>query len=123
MPWQNEIDRSRLEMIKQQLQGRGIRDKRVLAAMAKVPRELFVPEDEKFEAYADRALSLDCGQTISSAVHRGFDDGSPGTHRQRIGLGNRHRQRISSGNSLRACPIGHQPGASFRALGEPHAPL
>src|SRR5689334_18900576 len=65
MPSQNEIDLARRAMIKDQLRRRGIRDPRVLAAMAKVPRELFVPEDEKADAYADRALSLDCGQTIS----------------------------------------------------------
>jgi protein-L-isoaspartate(D-aspartate) O-methyltransferase len=44
---------------------RGIRDERVLAAVAAVPRELFVPEDLRRYAYADRALPIGCGQTIS----------------------------------------------------------
>jgi protein-L-isoaspartate(D-aspartate) O-methyltransferase len=44
---------------------RGIRDERVLAAVAAVPRELFVPEDLRRQAYADRALPIGCGQTIS----------------------------------------------------------
>jgi protein-L-isoaspartate(D-aspartate) O-methyltransferase len=44
---------------------RGIRDERVLAAVAAVPRELFVPEDVRRHAYADRALPIGCGQTIS----------------------------------------------------------
>ena len=44
---------------------RGIRDERVLAAIAAVPRELFVPEDLRRHAYADRALPIGCGQTIS----------------------------------------------------------
>ena len=44
---------------------RGIRDTRVLAAMAAVPREQFVPETERRQAYADRALSIGHGQTIS----------------------------------------------------------
>ena len=44
---------------------RGIRDERVLAAVAAVPRELFVPEDLRRHAYADRALPIGCGQTIS----------------------------------------------------------
>jgi protein-L-isoaspartate(D-aspartate) O-methyltransferase len=44
---------------------RGIRDTRVLAAMAAVPREQFVPEAERRQAYADRALSIGHGQTIS----------------------------------------------------------
>ena len=44
---------------------RGIRDERVLAALAKVPRELFVPENLRRHAYADRALPIGSGQTIS----------------------------------------------------------
>ncbi len=44
---------------------RGIRDERVLAALAAVPRELFVPEQLRRNAYADRALPIGSGQTIS----------------------------------------------------------
>ena len=44
---------------------RGIRDERVLAAIAAVPRELFVPESLRRHAYADRALPIGSGQTIS----------------------------------------------------------
>jgi protein-L-isoaspartate(D-aspartate) O-methyltransferase len=44
---------------------RGIRDERVLAALATVPRELFVPEQLRRHAYADRALPIGSGQTIS----------------------------------------------------------
>ena len=44
---------------------RGIRDERVLAALASVPRELFVPENLRRHAYADRALPIGSGQTIS----------------------------------------------------------
>ncbi len=65
MPTPDELYLARREMIEDQLQRRGIRDPRVLTAMAKVPREAFVPPDEQTEAYADRALALDCGQTIS----------------------------------------------------------
>jgi protein-L-isoaspartate(D-aspartate) O-methyltransferase len=48
-----------------QLVRRGIRDERVLAAMAAVPRELFVPAAERRRAYDDGALALPHGQTIS----------------------------------------------------------
>jgi protein-L-isoaspartate(D-aspartate) O-methyltransferase len=44
---------------------RGIRDRRVLEAMAAVPRERFVPKDLQKEAYADRALPIGHDQTIS----------------------------------------------------------
>ncbi|HEY8756007.1 MAG TPA: protein-L-isoaspartate(D-aspartate) O-methyltransferase [Candidatus Dormibacteraeota bacterium] len=46
----------------------GIRDQRVLEAMASVPRELFVSAAQQGEAYADRALAIDCGQTISQPL-------------------------------------------------------
>jgi protein-L-isoaspartate(D-aspartate) O-methyltransferase len=51
--------------IDDQLVRRGIRDERVLEAMARVPRELFVPAAERKRAYDDDALALAHGQTIS----------------------------------------------------------
>jgi protein-L-isoaspartate(D-aspartate) O-methyltransferase len=47
------------------LRRRGIADERVLDAIARVPRELFVPDDLRRNAYEDRALPIGCGQTIS----------------------------------------------------------
>ena len=52
-------------MVQRQLRRRGIGDARVLAAMGRVPREQFVPPPFRSEAYADCALAIDCGQTIS----------------------------------------------------------
>jgi protein-L-isoaspartate(D-aspartate) O-methyltransferase len=52
-------------MVEHQLRGRDIRDERVLAAIERVPRELFVPADLAFRAYEDAALPLAAGQTIS----------------------------------------------------------
>jgi protein-L-isoaspartate(D-aspartate) O-methyltransferase len=52
-------------MVERQLRRRGIRDGRVLEAMLRVPRELFVPEALREQAYADGALSIGYGQTIS----------------------------------------------------------
>ena len=52
-------------MLDRHLRRRGIRDARVLAALAKVPRERFVPPEQRADAYADSALPIDCGQTIS----------------------------------------------------------
>jgi len=56
---------SRTEMVEWQLRRRGIGDERVLAAMERVPRELFVPEDQRGAAYGDAALPIGHGQTIS----------------------------------------------------------
>ena len=52
-------------MVEDQLRGRDIVDERVLAAMERVPRELFVPQGERHRAYADAALPIGHGQTIS----------------------------------------------------------
>lgn len=59
------VDGERARMVEAQLRGRGIRDERVLAAMADIPREPFVPGDLRHRAYADEALRIDAGQTIS----------------------------------------------------------
>jgi len=55
----------RAQMVAEQLRARDIRDERVLDAMAKVPRHLFVPEDRRASAYADHPLPIGYGQTIS----------------------------------------------------------
>jgi protein-L-isoaspartate(D-aspartate) O-methyltransferase len=55
----------RERMVERQLHRRGIEDERVLAAMSEVPRELFVPEDQRRRAYRDGALRIGEGQTIS----------------------------------------------------------
>jgi protein-L-isoaspartate(D-aspartate) O-methyltransferase len=55
----------RARMVERQLRRRGIEDERVLAAMGEVPRELFVPEDQRRRAYRDGALRIGEGQTIS----------------------------------------------------------
>lgn len=52
-------------MVEQQLRPRGIRDDRVLAAMAKVPREEFVAENVRGRSYVDSALPIGHDQTIS----------------------------------------------------------
>ncbi|MCL4767619.1 MAG: protein-L-isoaspartate(D-aspartate) O-methyltransferase [Hyphomicrobiaceae bacterium] len=59
------LNKKRHVMVERQLAGRGIRDERVLQAMAAVPRELFVPEGLREFAYEDSALPIEAGQTIS----------------------------------------------------------
>ena len=55
----------RQQMVEQQLKARGIKDERVLAAMAKLPREEFVPADARVDAYEDGPLPIGYDQTIS----------------------------------------------------------
>jgi protein-L-isoaspartate(D-aspartate) O-methyltransferase len=52
-------------MVERQLRGRGIDDRRVLAAMREVPRECFLPPQVKGEAYRDGAVAIEEGQTMS----------------------------------------------------------
>jgi protein-L-isoaspartate(D-aspartate) O-methyltransferase len=60
-----DFKKDRLAMVEEQIQRRGIHDPRVLEAMAKIPRELFVSPDYQGEAYEDRPLPIGEGQTIS----------------------------------------------------------
>jgi protein-L-isoaspartate(D-aspartate) O-methyltransferase len=56
---------ARHRMVESQLRRRDIVDEAVLAAMERVPRELFVPERERRRAYRDAALPIGYSQTIS----------------------------------------------------------
>jgi len=65
---QNEDEayaRARQAMVRDQLQSRDIRDKRVLEAMGRVPRHLFVGPEFRRQAYEDYPLPIEEGQTIS----------------------------------------------------------
>ncbi|MCB1487611.1 MAG: protein-L-isoaspartate(D-aspartate) O-methyltransferase [Bauldia sp.] len=69
MPDPGEEDRRvRIADLLLRLRRVGITDQRVLSAIESVPRDLFVEADCHDEAYAERALPIDCGQTISAPV-------------------------------------------------------
>jgi protein-L-isoaspartate(D-aspartate) O-methyltransferase len=59
------LQRARERMVVDQIQSRGVRDPRVLAAMRSVPRHLFVPRALLADAYADHPLPIGSEQTIS----------------------------------------------------------
>ena len=61
----NEYTRAREKMVREQIIGRGIKDPRVIDAMLKIPRHLFLPEALLGQAYGDSALPIGEGQTIS----------------------------------------------------------
>jgi protein-L-isoaspartate(D-aspartate) O-methyltransferase len=58
-------DEDRRRMVQTQLRDRGIRDERVLEAMSAIPREHFLAGGRQDRAYADEAVPIDAGQTIS----------------------------------------------------------
>jgi protein-L-isoaspartate(D-aspartate) O-methyltransferase len=55
-------------MVAEQLRPHGVTDERVLQAMASVPREEFLSPRMRRHAYEDRALAIECGQTISQPL-------------------------------------------------------
>lgn len=60
-----DYEREREQMVEEQLIRRGIKDKRVLDAMRRVPRHLFIPEELRSFAYCNGPLPIGHGQTIS----------------------------------------------------------
>jgi protein-L-isoaspartate(D-aspartate) O-methyltransferase len=93
-----EGEGARARMVADQLERRGIRDRRVLDAMASVPRERFVPNVPTSLAYDDRALPIDAGQTISQPymVARMTEllDVQPGDRILEIGTGSGYQAAI-----------------------------
>jgi protein-L-isoaspartate(D-aspartate) O-methyltransferase len=55
----------RCEMVERQIGARGIRDARVLDAMLRIPREQFIPEENRHLSYADDPVQIGFGQTVS----------------------------------------------------------
>jgi protein-L-isoaspartate(D-aspartate) O-methyltransferase len=62
---EDRFEKRRRGMVEQHLRARGLRDERVLAVMLDISRERFVPRELREDAYEDRALGIDEGQTIS----------------------------------------------------------
>ncbi len=63
----HNLEKQRKQLI-ESLSKNGITDERVLAAVAKIPRELFLHETQMKAAYEDRARSIGMGQTISQPL-------------------------------------------------------
>jgi len=68
-PWASDVDLAmgerRERMVREQIQARGVKDPRVLEAMRRVPRHMFVPPSVASKAYQDSPLPIGHGQTIS----------------------------------------------------------
>lgn len=64
--------KAREQMVRRQIEARGVRDQRVIDAMRKIPRHLFVPPQMQPYAYADSPLPIGYEQTISQPYIVGF---------------------------------------------------
>jgi protein-L-isoaspartate(D-aspartate) O-methyltransferase len=66
-----DIEAARQQMIDQQVRAWDVLDSRVLETLARVPRELFVPEAVRAAAFADAEIPLACGQSMQAAKFHG----------------------------------------------------
>jgi len=98
MAAEDALRHERYAMVESQVVARHIRDDRVIAAMKAVPRHEFVPEDQRAQAYADRALPIGYGQTISQpymvAVMCELLDVEPGHKVLEIGAGSGYQAAL-----------------------------
>jgi protein-L-isoaspartate(D-aspartate) O-methyltransferase len=88
----------RTAMVRQQIESRDVKDRRVLAAMRAVPRHLFVPPDLRDNAYNDHPLPIGYNQTISQpyivAVMTELLDAGPETKVLEIGTGSGYQAAV-----------------------------
>ncbi len=92
------FSRQREQMVAEQIAGRDMRDEQIARAFRKVPRHLFVPQEQRANAYEDRPLSIGYGQTISQpyivAVMTEALDIKPGQKVLEIGSGSGYQAAI-----------------------------
>jgi protein-L-isoaspartate(D-aspartate) O-methyltransferase len=90
----------REEMVKHQIEARGVTNPRVLEVLRSVPRHRFVPESDRSRAYQDRPLSIGHGQTISQpyivAVMTELLDPRPGDRVLEVGTGSGYQAAVLS---------------------------
>ena len=95
--------RLRLRMVRE-LAARGITDGRVLDAMSRVPRHLFVPEGLRSRAYEDCPLPIGYGQTISQpstvALMSQMLETSPGMRVLEVGTGSGYQAAVLAAMGL-----------------------
>jgi len=97
-------DAARERMVKEQIEGRGIKDPPTLAAMRKVPRHLFVPGASADQAYGDFPLPIGQGQTISQPYIVAFMTEALGLH------GGESVLEIGTGSGYQSAVLSHIAG-------------
>ncbi len=113
------------QMVRQQIEARGVRAPRVLEAMRAVPRHRFVPEGAQREAYRDSPLPIGDGQTISQpyivALMTELLDVGPGDRVLEIGTGSGYQAAVLAAMGVEVFSIEIRRGLCERAqelLGE-----
>jgi protein-L-isoaspartate(D-aspartate) O-methyltransferase len=109
----------REQMVKTQIEARGVRDPRVLDAMRSVPRDDFVSPEYRAEAYRDSPLPIGDGQTISQpyivALMTELLDVGPGDKVLEIGTGSGYQAAVLSAMGVEVYTIEIRRGLCERA--------
>lgn len=123
----DDLSEARRRMVLEQVQRRGVSDTRVLAAMRRVPRHLFVPDPARRQAYADEPLPIGWGQTISQPYIVGLMSSllqvEPGGKVLEIGTGSGYQAAVLSQMGIQVYsmeivePLGEQARATLSRLG------
>jgi protein-L-isoaspartate(D-aspartate) O-methyltransferase len=115
----NDYERARLKMVDEQLVARGIKDPRVLSAMGRVPRHLFIEEALRDRAYGDHALPIGEHQTISQPYMVALMSESlalKGSERVlEIGTGSGYQTAVLAELAARVCSVERIAGLADRA--------
>ncbi|MEM7434025.1 MAG: protein-L-isoaspartate(D-aspartate) O-methyltransferase [Myxococcota bacterium] len=126
---QDSDDRAveRREMVKSQIESRGVTNPRVLEAMRSVPRHRFVPPAQQAFAYADRPLPIGHQQTISQpyivALMSALADVGPGDRVLEVGTGSGYQAAVLAQMGADVfsieivAPLGARAKSTLRALG------
>jgi len=108
-PGKDDMTEDREEMVEMQIERRGIKDTRVLQALLDVKRHLFVPAEERAEAYEDHPLPIGHGQTISQpyivALMTETIAPKPGDRVLEIGTGSGYQAAVLSRLVKEVCSI------------------
>jgi protein-L-isoaspartate(D-aspartate) O-methyltransferase len=109
----------RQRMVDEQIERRGVRDPRVLAAMRSVPRHLFVPDELRDRAYDDSPLPIGEGQTISQPYIVAFMTEAaqirPGDRVLEVGTGSGYQAAVLAAVGAEVMSIEILPGLAARA--------
>lgn len=106
-------------MVQNQIVARGVKDDRVLSAVEKIPRHLFVPEGVRTHAYDDRPLEIGEGQTISQPYMAAYMtqvlEVAPEDKVLEVGTGSGYQAAVLSVLSARVHTIERFPDLAQRA--------
>jgi protein-L-isoaspartate(D-aspartate) O-methyltransferase len=106
-------------MVAEQIRARGVVDRRVLEAMEKVPREIFVPEGARAEAFEDRPVPIGHGVTISQPYIVGYMSEalqlSPDDRVLEVGTGSGYQAAVLAGLVREVYTIEIVPALARRA--------